>query len=459
MPYLSNFKHDVFISYSMDNDAYTLDSGKWVSTFYLLLKERIKNKIADGGKSLKVFFAPIDHQAGNNLDDCLKAIEESAVLVIIGSPRWMSDPWPKDEFAAFRRKFGSAEDRIFLAELEPPSKGQAYPDSLKKVLQINFWKHTEKGNPTPFQDKTGTFDERLADFTAPIAVTLEELKGNPRTAAKPPNPALRKVLLAQTTDDLLDDVEALSSALRQLEIQVVCNQTLPANGADFLAEFGALADQAEIVVQLLGPLAGRKPSDLRQGYQQAQADAVRAKTGKTLLQWRTFDPQQTEVRDEAHRELVVGDGVKEGSIADLQRAVVRLASQPPPSGKPADHQRIFLSYAPDDAGPARRVVAECIKRKTQVSRPLHDADEIKDWKAKYREAGKVVILHGGSSPEWYGGQVRLYGKATAKAKPGVRVLWLGSPEKDVADLPEYNPDLDIVFDPNDTLDELFEKIF
>ena len=459
MPYLPDFRHDVFISYSMDNDAYTLDNGKWVSTFYWLLEARIKNKIADGGKDLKVFFAPIDHQAGNNLDDCLKAIAESATLVIIGSPRWMSDPWPKAEFAAFRRKFSDAGNRIYLAELEPPPKGQAYPDPLEGVLNIKFWKHTEKGNPTPFQDKTGTFDERLADFAAPIARTLEELKGKPRPAAKAPNPAFRKVLLAQTTDDLLDDVEALNSALRQLAIDVECNQNLPANGTDFLSEFGALADRAKIVVQLLSPHAGRRPSDLRQGYQQAQADAVRALPGKTLLQWRMFDPQQTEVRDQAHHLLVAGDGVKEGTIADLQREIVRLASLPPPPVRPADRRGIFLSYDPVDVSHAQRVVDECLRRGTRLSRPLHDEDQIKDWKAKYREAGKVVILHGGSSPKWYGGQVRLYGKATAKAQPDVRVLWLGSPEKVIADLPEYNPDFDIVFDPNDDLGELFEKIF
>ncbi|MEA3064321.1 MAG: hypothetical protein QOJ27_760 [Sphingomonadales bacterium] len=453
MPYLKNFSHDVFISFSMDNDAYALGNEAWVAKFNSELIKMLKNKLPEGGKNVKTFYAPLDHQAGDLITSCLEGVANSAVLLIIGSPRWISDPYPKSEFAAFQEKFGAEEGRIFIAELEPLS-GQDYPAQIKDVLRLEFWRLTKKGNARPIQNIDDQFSDSLADLAGPIARKLQELAGTPAVPPRAPNPNFKTVLLTQTTDDLLCDVESLRSALGQLDIAVLSSQTLPIEGAEFIDRFDALVGKADIVVQLLSENPGRKPPDLPQGYQQAQMDAVRAKPGKILMQWRDLKDPPPEVADSAHRRLLEGDKVQISTLAEFQAEVVRLATAP----REPDRRKIFISFHPADNLSARKIVEKCVERRKAFTTPVHGADTTKISEEKYR-SDQVVILYGRSQPQWAGPQIRLYGKATKNVRPATSILWLGCPRKEIVDLPEYDPVLDVIIAPDDNLDELFRKIF
>jgi hypothetical protein len=460
MAYLRDFEYDVFISYSMTNDELSLDGQPWVKQFETELASKLRNKLSANGKDICIFYSGRDLKPGEDIRSCTDIVKKSGILLIIGSPRYVADPWPIKELTAFQETAGGKNARTFIAEIETLGARQTYPDGIDQILRSEFWTMTDKGNAQTFERTEGAFNSRLTDLAQSIVTRLYQLNDVPTPPKRQPNPDYKTVLIAQTTDDLIDDAEQVRTSLEQFDIAVVTVQSISQAGPDFVRAFTDHAKVAGIVVQLFGPHSGRRPADLPDGYLKTQAEIVSAMPETELIQWRSVVDLAT-VKDDQHRALLEGPKVQCTSLTDFISEVRERATQPPPRAPTPDEGRfIFVNSDMIDDLRATEIFKKCKAEKRAVIKPVHGSDSIEQWKENYESSGKVVLVHEQSGPGWVASQLRLYAKTTAKleVKPDVRVIYLGPPEKREDDMPFFHPDFEMISAPDGDLDPLFRKL-
>jgi hypothetical protein len=105
----------------------------------------------------------------------------------------------------------------------------------------------------------------------------------------------------------------------------------PLGRAEFDAALDADLANSRLFVQLLGPIAGKRPRDVPDGYGWLQLDGARRR-GLPILQWRSPDLIPASVEWPRHRELLELETVEATSLESFKRAI--MAALEPPSPTP-----------------------------------------------------------------------------------------------------------------------------
>ena len=278
----------------------------------------------------------------------------------------------------------------------------AVPVELRDYKRFPFFSGNENdwatfGHPRPNPDdpRHAPFYDNIVKLSRAIAGVLAKLSTSPPLAGLsnhtvPPiirptsndRPKLtrKRVFLAETTDDLEGDRDKVRAFLDQLEIEV-----LPALGVYYPSEGKAFREAveqdlraADVFVQLLGGIPGRRPLDVPQGYPRLQWELA-GLTEKCLpvLQWCSPSLDICAVKDEHLATLLRSATVRQESLVDFQRAIVA-ALETSKNGPPA-HGPSLVCVNVDDSD---RHLAEQIQ------------DILKGEKTEF-----ISIWFGGSAPD------------------------------------------------------------
>ena len=161
------------------------------------------------------------------------------------------------------------------------------------------------------------------------------------------------VSLAQVTDDLEEEREQVRRYLQQFGVTVLPERTYPQGGSEFQAAFTHDLAQADMFVQLLGPVSGKLPPDLPEGYTRFQLDAARSR-GLELLQWRRPDLNPESVTNAPYRALLTAEPVIASGLESFKAEVLRQARAVPVLRREPPSSLIFINADRSDLPSPRR---------------------------------------------------------------------------------------------------------
>lgn len=181
--YVPAYEYDIFLSYAQDNNS-DLGSGRgWVDHFLLGLQKTVNDKLTEDGK-VRIFIDKGEIAPNGSLSDTVRnAVNRSALLVIIFSPRYLTREWCKQERDTFIAAAGGIEQarrRLFVISYEDVATNRI-PAELQDSLRIEFFERSLIRQFTrPLQFDLPSHQEKYNEqlyFTAEhVANTLNQMR-------------------------------------------------------------------------------------------------------------------------------------------------------------------------------------------------------------------------------------------------------------------------------------------
>lgn len=448
--------YDLFVSYAhVDND------DNWVADFVDKLRAAIA--IRNGGTPIKTYFDRSKLQANHVLDSMLAHARNAKLFLAIGSRAYVERPFTKKELEAFHAAHQDGS-RIFVIEILPLLPNQQWPESVREHTPQPFFHRGDDDLEmplTPGADQTRYKREitRLAEHIVRELRAIDAKAAAPIPAPVPvavPPPAARRadpaplasgferkrVLIAQETEDLDDEAEALRAYLRDFEI--LPETPYPQDGAKFTASYLLDLDRADLVVQLLGPRPGRKPPDLAEGYTLFQWNAARSHQ-LDIMQWRHPDIDLDQVKDADYRQMLTEPTVMACGLQEFMASVRNKAMAPVAKDRPANGSVIYVHASQNDMDIARRIGENCGKYKLFCHLPQYDQKIINTRAVQERlsTSNAVLFLYCNADIGWARREAEEVYKYSRRGEGQVIALCLGPP----SDKPEINivfPDARII---------------
>jgi hypothetical protein len=431
MTYVSDFKHDLFVSYAhFDNDEDAQDV-RWVSRFQADLKNALRQRL---GEEPDVFFDTRNFEAADHVDFLLENARRSALFLAVFSPSYVAREFTNKELQAFCERAGDY-NRVVTVELLPVEDDTNHPLLRGRKRTPFWWKdRAEQDVPLRLTAKFNPemYNERLQILAHDLKKLLAEMReggarravaadpARPAAAVDVPRPAVavapggRAVLLAQATDDLYDERERVRAHLEQFGMKVLPEHDYPQGGAAFAAEFETDLAQSGLFVQLLGSFGSRKPPDLSGTYSQYQYDAAKGH-GLKILQWRRPDLDLTAI---THRDkpLLEGPDVLAIGLEEFKGEILRAWAPPQEKAQVQQHGdcHIFINADRSDKELADTLLKLFEDRKNcTAARPLFEGSAkeiVDDLETNLVNCGALLLLYGSAPPAWVRAQLLRYGK-------------------------------------------------
>jgi TIR domain len=276
-----------------------------VTRFARLLKNELAQKVgrADG---FTVWFDSHNLRGNHTLNEEIAAkLDRAANFVVILSSSYVASRWCQDEARLFAQRFaGDLTGRVFVVEKAPLDDDAGVPQALTGLVNYRFWYLNRNEQPRTFakpmpQQEEIQYFRQVEDIARDIHRQLKVMASGPLPAA-PRQPATRPLtgggadgsngasaaFLAEATDDLEFRRLELRRYLEQRGILVLPQASLPLGRSQFEAALDADLARSRLFVQLLGPMPGKMPSDVPDGYGWLQVDLARRR-GVRVLQWRS----------------------------------------------------------------------------------------------------------------------------------------------------------------------------
>jgi hypothetical protein len=262
---------------------------------------------------------------------------------------------------------------------------------------------------------------------------------NPGPAATPSS-RRKTIVLAQTTDDVEDEVDQLRSFLMQYEDEITILPKIgyPQGGDSFMAAFQADIAQADLFVQLLGKRPGRMPPDLPEGYTRFQSNT--AKSAKVLtLQWRRPDLDVEAVSDSAYRailksETVIASGLEAFKLQILKEIRKSNNNNNKEGARQAKYSRVFINADSEDLAIAKEVERECVQNALTAILPVTGAtseETRRDLEENLIDCDILLFFYGNTSQAWIRGQLKRFSKVRPQREspPKLLAICSGPPPK------------------------------
>jgi len=489
MAYVPNYAYDIFISYARIDDEVDYPGGtKWVSTFEEYLSIALRKRLG-GTTDVKIFFDRRTLNSNDELRELEQAAERSALFLAVCSRSYVDREWTTRELSAFSRQPDIAK-RVFAIEIMPLDNQQSYPALLADRHREPFYVHTPHSRGTavslaPDDPRFGHLIHDLAEqvrnqMYAMRAVSEVKTAAASVTLAEPRQPAPESlggsgavVALGQTTEDLDAAREQMRRYLEQFGHTVLPKGDLRQDKEGFEADVRAMLDDADLFVQILGPLRGRSAPGIQRSYAQTQADLAR-EANVPVLQWRSAQIRIDEIEDVNHRETLTSEDVVVSGFENFKAEVNgRLAAMTirPEAPEPDSHDQslpvVFINADRSDLEYARKVQDEFVRNGFLAAIPLDRGDE-QDLQSYLRDnlldCDGLVMIYGNASPVWASRSLRHFNKlrASRDLPPKLVAVVVGPPDSKTSDLGISMPGLRVVGSPDawrqEAIDGLIEAL-
>ena len=98
MAYVSNFTHDLFVSYAHFDNEEDAQDVRWVSRFQADLRNALRQRL---GEEAQVFFDSRSFEASDHVDFLVENARDAAVFVAVLSPSYVAREFTIKELQAF----------------------------------------------------------------------------------------------------------------------------------------------------------------------------------------------------------------------------------------------------------------------------------------------------------------------------------------------------------------------
>jgi hypothetical protein len=246
-----------------------------------------------------------------------------------------------------------------------------------------------------------------------------------RSSPSTPSDGAPIVLLAEVTDDLEFKRLEVQRFLEQQGLTVLPEVSYPSGRAEFEAGVDADLARSTVFVQLLGPMPGKRPRDVPDGYGWLQLECA-VRRNCRVLQWRNpeFDPAAVEFA--RHRELLERETVQATSLEAFKHAIYAAAVPPPPAPeRPRDAERplVFINTEARHQ-PIAAEIRAAIGDRAAWAEPLFEgrAEEVReDLEQNLIDCDAMVMVYA-DNPGWARGQLRQFHKLAPRRARPVRAI-------------------------------------
>lgn len=449
MAYIPGYTHDIFISYAHNDDLPWPGAKQgWVSTLVDFLSTRLTERL--GRKEMwSLWFDQFrtslnqHQQIDSQISD---ALEQSAILLVILSPGYITSEWCDRERSTFLsqvKKRSRSGSKVFVINKE-------FLDSIPQELctagnyQYCFWEQSEKngmhilGTPIPTPEEIKYYN-LVTDLTMALEKEMKELKArnmmviDSKIKMKGTDNS-PKVYLAEVTDDIDDFRCDVQRYLVQAGINVVPAIPYSRSADAFVLEMEKDLKDCSCFVQLLSNLPGKKAPGSDKSYPMIQyLQAV--KSTLPVLQWRHPDLSLSSVTSPDQRMLLDLETVMVESIESFKQEIKKVAI-PEKKKNPVKHMQtlIFVNHDSSDQILANEVKNMLVRNGSGWVQPLFNEppSKIRESLERYIiECEGMIIIYGSTPVEWVQNQLFQYRKIIIKREQPIKVLAIfqGPPEK------------------------------
>jgi hypothetical protein len=282
MSFIPGYEHDIFISYAhVDDQPFIAGAGLehssgWVSTLVHHLKNELAQKIGRSD-AVSVWFDSHNLRGNHQLTDEIAArLERVALFVAVLSPGYVASQWCQDEARLFKRGCGGDPGRRLFVIEKAPLDGEAGPAAFASRRAYRFW-YSDRAEqprtfaiPQPHPDEIDYF-RQIEDVARDLRDLCRAMHSDHASAPMPSMavqsaPSASAVFLAEVTDDLEFKREEVRRYLQQQGISVLPELSYPLGRTEFERALDADLANSRLFAQLLGPVPGKRPPDVPDGY-------------------------------------------------------------------------------------------------------------------------------------------------------------------------------------------------
>jgi hypothetical protein len=440
--------HDIFISYAhIDNEPCRKGCAGWVSTFVDNLRREVSKKLG----RRPIIWDDRGLEPNERVTDTLMTrIATSRTLVMFMSPSYWNSYWCGKELVTFLNQNAAIKNKesVFIVELQPVDRG-GWHHRLQELTPVRMYdvkagtdEALQFGYPMPDPESDRDY---WAGVNQVAHLLAKHLKA-PQTQETINAGNGPVIWLAEPTDDLIGNWRSLADALLQAGIEIKpvgpeCYER--GNNSAFERSVKADLANARILVQLLGPHAGRKPKEGEATFTSLQGTLARelAKTRQIpFLQWRSHDFTLESVADESYRELLKGaiacgfEEFRQRVLAAVQHLLQPMVSTPVNAG---ESLAICINANKADRDLGYRVrdmlMALGADALTAPVEPIPGQTPT-EFNAQLDEvltgSEGVIIVYGQTTPAWVQAQYVRARKALAQQRRGVWGALLDGPPRE-----------------------------
>jgi hypothetical protein len=277
---MDRFPEHVFISYAhRDNQPIANDKG-WVTQFDEALRTYLGQRLGVD----PVVWRDSRLQGNTALTPEIEAgLASSALLITVLSPSYVNSEWCRrelEEFCEHAELSGGLlvdhKSRVFKVVKLPPESLEILPNSLRDVLDYQFYRKAKDGgdsfelDPARGEEDRQLFVQAVARVAADAARLIKELKTSPVpevTAAAtrdlaPPNAKdiPIRIFLADCTSDRREEKERLLADLKLSGYTVLPDRALPVDSeAEYCEAVLGMLQSCHVSIHLVGSRYGTVP--------------------------------------------------------------------------------------------------------------------------------------------------------------------------------------------------------
>jgi hypothetical protein len=442
MTFLTDFEHDVFISYaSVDNHPPVNVPTGWITTLAQELQRVLDIELGRSGRA-DIW---MDYQLKSNdvlTDTLLNTLDRSATLLMVLSPGYLESEWCERERNIFLQKArqinAEGKGRIFLVEKREMDWDEK-PEEIRDIKGASFWvKELEQsftlGDPAPRIEETEYY-RKVDNLARDLADQLKRMQQSPAPSFEDKSDDQpQQVLLANVTDDLVDKCEEIKHYLQQQGISVI-DRYYPMEATEFRAQLAADLERSKVFVQLLSEIPGRQPSGSEHGHAALQFEtADQHDHDAQILQWHEPGLMVDDFDEGAHKDLLLQPTVISEPLEQFKSRIADAATkEPQEEPSPCGESLVFLNFSSDDQELADRVREWVDQHGYGYVLPMTSgkADEIrKDLERSVQDSDAMVLFHGQAAESWVRGQLGQFRKLKGGQQKGL-AIFEGPPRKPI----------------------------
>jgi hypothetical protein len=173
MAYVPGCRYDLFISYASENNR-----DGWVEQFQKILGQELRDLLGRQFPENSIFFDKREIEAAQSLPGVLEAAaRESAILVPILSPSYLTSDWCTEERTQFFSQLpkGAQPAECLAPILHRPITDMGLNDLYRNVPQMSF---LSNNGQTPLAVGSTDWGTRLVEFARQLKNALRRLRRN-----------------------------------------------------------------------------------------------------------------------------------------------------------------------------------------------------------------------------------------------------------------------------------------
>jgi hypothetical protein len=414
MAFVSEFTHDVFISYAqVDNNPETgIAESCWVTNIRNALQTGLDGRL--GRNQAAKIWMDLQGLRGNEpvTPEIHEAISSSAVLVLVLSTGYMASKWCGQERDLFAGATGGADKlgkRVFvLIPDEMPM--EHWPEPLRDRIGYRFYVKSPEGEivrlgkPKPNPEQKEYFrvlDKLYRELSAQLLAMKEN---GPAPPIVPHDPA-KTVFVSEVCSELDEEHDKVVESLKGAGYTVMPTRFLSRAPTEFREQMKADLSQCSFYVQLLGQRATRA-SDT-ETYDMLQADVAKtifAQRLDSMLFWHSPAVDLGKAKGE-HRAFIESLRVEKMDFHELLPHLLHVLQQRGMQRPVGQNRLLLVNAAREDQDLA-----------TQLSQVLADSGLDYDFHSEDKSVADVamvndqvhglMVVFGKNHEDWVRDQVR-----------------------------------------------------